>query len=296
MELKYLAPAKINLSLDITGTHDETRDGKKVLFHEVSMIMHSVSLSDIVTVRATEEDRDRLEIKTKRNSPDIPAGADNLCLRAAEIMRNALSIGNHFFVSLEKNIPSAAGLGGGSSDAAAVMRAINKFCDDRLSIEEMMRLATPLGADIPYCLSGGTKLSEGIGEKLSDITAFPKMPCVLVKPDFPISTKEAYGKYDSLKEEVSHPDTKALVSYLKDNDLSSFFKNTKNVLEEVCTRDHKEILDIEEDAKKQGALFSMMSGSGPTVFSLFDNERKAKDFFELYSEKGGIEGAFFCYT
>ena len=106
---------------------------------------------------------------------------------------------------------------------------------------------------------------------------------------FPISTKEAYGKYDSLKEEVSHPDTKALVSYLKDNDLSSFFKNTKNVLEEVCTRDHKEILDIEEDAKKQGALFSMMSGSGPTVFAIFadmeEAARAARAFEEADKEK-----------
>ena len=299
MEVTEIAKAKINLSLDIRGTREETRDGKKVLFHEVSMIMHSVSLSDIVTVRTSDEDHSILEIKSKGSSPDIPAGADNLCIRAAELMRKTLPIGDHFFISLEKNIPSAAGLGGGSSDAAAVIRAINRLSGQRLSIEEMSSLSTPLGADIPYCLSGGTKLSTGIGEKLSDLPPFPKMPCVLVKPDFPISTKEAYGRYDEMTakgQAVKHPDTDALISFLKDNDLSSFFSDTRNVLEEVCVKDHTEIRKIEDDAKKNGALFSMMSGSGPTVFSIFDDEKKARAFQALYEKKEGTEGAFFCFT
>ena len=299
MEVTEIAKAKINLSLDIRGTREETRDGKKVLFHEVAMIMHSVSLSDMVTVHLSDGDRSFLSIKSNGPLPSIPEGADNLCIRAAELMRKALSIEDHFFISLEKNIPSAAGLGGGSSDAAAVMRAINRLYDSRLSIEEMGSLSTPLGADIPYCLSGGTKLSTGIGEKLSDLPLFPTMPCVLVKPNFPISTKEAYGRYDEMTEkgqDVKHPDTDALVSFLKDNELDPFFNNTRNVLEEVCVREHKEISRIEDDAKKSGALFSMMSGSGPTVFSIFNDEKKAIAFQEAYEKKEGIEGAFFCFT
>ncbi len=296
MEIREEAKAKINLSLDITGNREEIRDGKKTLFHEVSMIMHSVSLSDFVTVRRSIDKDFGLEIISSPGTPKIPAGADNLCVRAAELMRRALSIEDHFFITLEKHIPSAAGLGGGSSDAAAVMRAINRLYGEKLSIEEMGVLATPLGADIPYCLSGGTKLSEGIGEKLSALPSFPKMPCVLVKPDFPISTKEAYGRYDRMQEEIRHPDTELLVSFLKENRLSSFFENTLNILEEVCVNDHEEIIKIEEDAKKEGALLSMMSGSGPTVFSLFDDEEKAKAFFSLYEKREGIEGAFFCCT
>jgi len=296
MKIREEAKAKINLSLDITGTREEIRDGKKTLFHEVSMIMHSVSLSDSVTVVKTDEKASFLEIKSEPDSPKIPAGADNLCLKAADLMRRALSIEDHFFIILEKHIPSAAGLGGGSSDAAAVMRAINRLYGESLSMEEMCSMATPLGADIPYCLIGGTKLSTGIGETLSDLPSFPKMPCVLVKPDFPISTKEAYGRYDRMTEEIVHPDTMLLVSFLKENRLSSFFETTLNVLEEVCANDHEEIIKIEEDAKKNGALLSMMSGSGPTVFSLFDDEEKARAFLSLYEKKEGIEGAFFCFT
>ena len=227
----------------------------------------------------------------------------NLCVKAAKLMQEKFGISDGFDIFLRKRIPIAAGLAGGSTDAAATMKAIralenmepykdpNENEHAVISDDELSILGAKIGADIPYCLAGGIALAEGIGEKITPLKKLPPYPVILVKPDFSVSTRTVYEKYDGLLE-VHHPDTDRLLNLLEEKNFDTFFISTRNVLEEVTGNAHPEIRAIEDFLYDRDALLSMMSGSGPTVFSLFDDDdiafRALSALKEKYSGKAEI--------
>lgn len=263
-EIKKKAFAKINLGLDIIRRRE---DG----YHEVRMIMQTIQLCDQVCVRETKSKT----IKGKSNIPWLPVNEKNLVYKAARLLLDEFQIDRGVWIDLQKKIPMAAGLAGGSSDAAAVMMAVNELFSLGLSKEELMERAVKIGADVPYCIMGGTALAEGIGEKLTCLPEAPKCYVLLVKPDIDVSTKFVYTnlKANELKH---HPDIEAQIHALEQGDLKLLALKMENVLETVTVTACPVIEQIKQKMIQLGAVNAMMSGSGPTVFGLFEEEEKAK--------------------
>ena len=263
-EWRSRAFAKINLSLDVLGKRS---DG----YHEVRMVMQSVSLFDNVFLKKSEE----AGIRLTANKPFLPTDERNLMVRAALRMFEKYGLPGGLEMTLDKYIPVAAGMAGGSTDAAAVFRGINALYGLGLSDEELMEEGVKLGADIPYCIVGKTMLAEGIGEKLSLLPPCPKCYAVIAKPAFSASTKGVYEALDSLENDA-HPDTDGLIRAMAANDLRAMASCMGNVLELVTGQAHPLIGQIEANLTENGAFKAMMSGSGPTVFGLFESLEKAK--------------------
>ncbi len=261
------AYAKINLSLDILGTLPNG-------YHEVRMIMQSLRLHDTVTLKIT----DTPGITMTCSDTSLPVNEHNLAYRAAALFHDTYHISEGFELHLEKKIPVAAGLAGGSSDAAAVLRGLNEMYGKPATAVELAALGVTLGADVPYCLMLGTALSEGIGERLTALPAAPDCHCLLVKPAAGASTKQIYTDYDALVQttDIKHPDTDALLSALSAGDYNTLVSGLCNVLEPVTTGLVPDIAVIKERLQTLGADGVLMSGSGPTVFALFSNLEKAK--------------------
>ncbi|MBQ9766938.1 MAG: 4-(cytidine 5'-diphospho)-2-C-methyl-D-erythritol kinase [Lachnospiraceae bacterium] len=261
------AYAKINLSLDILGTRP---DG----YHEVQMLMQSLTLHDTITLTATEEKG----IVMTCSDTTLPVDEHNLAYRAAVLFCETYDIPCGIKLHLEKKIPVAAGLAGGSSDAAAVLRGLNEMFDFPATKEELAALGLRLGADVPYCLMLGTALSEGIGEKLTALPAAPSCYCLLVKPEAGASTKQIYTDYDALAAttDIAHPDTEGLLSALSAGDFAGITSRLCNVLEPVTLRLVPEIATVKETLRELNADGVLMSGSGPTVFALFSDKEKAQ--------------------
>lgn len=256
--------AKINLSIDVLGKRD---DG----YHIVEMIMQTIDLYDNLKITEIEED----SIKIKSDSVDIPLNEDNIVYKAAKILKCKFNIKKGVEISIQKNIPVAAGMAGGSSNAAAVLVGLNKVWQLNLSEEELNKIGLELGADVPFCITGGSSLAEGIGEELTKIDGLSEDVNILVcKPEIFVSTKEVYQALD-IKELKKRPDNQKLVHALKNKDIKFISENMVNVLEEVTALKYKEIEEIENIMIKNKALGSMMSGSGPTVFGLFNNKEHA---------------------
>ncbi len=258
------APAKINLSLDVTGKRE---DG----YHLVSMIMMTVDLHDEVEVKL----RDDSEIHVITDLDGLSDGPDNLAYKAAVLMRDQAK--KDVFgvdISIKKNIPMAAGLAGGSTDAAAVMLALNELYGLKLTKEKLMELSVKLGADCPFCILQGTALSEGIGEVLTPIRDLPHCIIAACKPPYGVSTKEAYEMVDS-DENIVHPDTRGMADDINAGDLISALKKMGNVLQKPAVLMHPDINDYIGYFLKEGALNAMMSGSGPTVYGIFDDRDRA---------------------
>ncbi len=265
------AYAKINLGLDIIGKRS---DG----YHLLRMVMQTLSLHD--TVRVTVRD-DCGGIRTYTDNAKVPDDHHNLAFRAADLLREKFHITKGMDIEIEKRIPVAAGLAGGSSDAAAVMRAVNRLFELGLSNEELKTAGLGLGADVPYCIEGGTKLSEGIGEVLSPVEpGFEKLPVLLIKPDKPASTKEVYGAYDSMDRDY-HPDIDGITAAIRSGDITGLGKLLGNVLESVTVEKVPEIKDIKDFLIKKGLTGVLMSGSGPTVFAV---DRDPAILKEAYGE------------
>ncbi len=266
--MKIKAYAKVNISLDIVGKRQE--DG----YHLLRMIMQNIDLYDEIDIEKQESG-----ITITCNRSYVPVDERNLAYRAAKIFKEAYDISEGVKINIKKNIPVSAGLAGGSTDAAAVLKVMNKIFNINVSDEELMELGLKLGADIPYCINGGTALCEGIGEKITQLPAFKDKILVLVKPAFGVSTKEVYRGFD-LNKVRSHPRTEELIRNISDDNLYLVAKNMKNLLENVTLKKHKILIKLKEDMNKAGAIGSMMSGSGPTVFAFFDDMLKAQKCYD----------------
>lgn len=278
--LKLDARAKINLGLDVLRRRD---DG----YHEVKMVMQTVGICDRLEFRKLPEDVIRME--TDRRG--LPVNEHNLVYRAVRLMKESFGIQEGVFVRLQKNIPIAAGMAGGSADAAAAIHGMDRLFDLKLTLEEKQKLGVKLGADVPYCLMGGTALSEGIGEIL---TALPAVPCahlVIAKPAISVSTKFVYENLhaNSLKK---HPDIDGMVLSIQKGDLTGIASRMENVLETVTIKHYPVIAEMKEFLKEQGAMNALMSGSGPTVFGVFEKEETARSAYEAMRKKGFAKQIF----
>ena len=256
--------AKINLSLDVLGVLENG-------YHEVQMVMQTVSLFDLVTVSVIKEG---IELST--NLPYLPIDRNNIAYKAAEAFFSYTKIKAGVKIDISKRIPVGAGLAGGSSNASAVLKAMNKLFNTGLSLKELCAIGVKLGADVPYCILGGTRLAEGIGEKLSPLPKLPKCSIVLVKPGFSISTKSVYEKIDSCSD-YAHPQTQKLIDGLHEANLEKVADSMGNVLEEVCINEYPILQQAKDDLMSLGAVNAQMSGSGPTVFGIFKNYEDAKN-------------------
>lgn len=272
--IKVNADAKINLGLDVLGRRE---DG----YHEVRMIMQTLDYGDTITL----EKRPGHDITLECDHPDI-AVEDNLALKAARQFQNDYNsrfsdefkgwdFGMH--MRLRKRIPVSAGLGGGSADAAAVIKGMNALFETGLSKEALMSIAAKVGSDVPFCIIGRTALAEGRGEKLTTIPDFPRSYVLVVKPDINISTREAYDSLDSV-DSLFHPDIDALESsIIKKESLDKTVLHMGNSFEGPVSEKYPVIWDIKAVMEKNGALKAMMSGSGPSVFGIFDDEDMVRD-------------------
>ena len=257
------AYAKINLGLDIVGKRS---DG----YHLLRMVMQTLELHDTVTIRKMEPEHG---IKTVTDVSWVKDDKDNLAYRAALLLKEKYGLEEGMEIRIEKKIPAAAGLAGGSSDAAAVLRGVNRLFSLGLDKDELKKLGVSLGADVPYCIEGGTKLSEGIGELLTPVKSKIKgCPVLLIKPERGISTKEAYGEYDRNQSEI-HPDTEAIVSAIEEGNLPRLGRLLRNVLEKTALKKLPEIGEIKDFLLYKRLRGVLMSGSGPTVFA-FDEDRE----------------------
>ena len=257
------AYAKINLSLDVTGKRP---DG----YHEVRMIMQTVDISDTLTFEKTDEG-----ISIDVGGSDLPVDEDNLIYKAAKAVTDKCGITEGVKISLDKNIPIAAGMAGGSSDAAATLRGVNRLFDCGLSMDELRELGVKIGADVPYCVEGGTVLAEGIGEKLTKLTQLPEYSLAVAKPEKGVSTGNIYKALDEIFDSIAHPDVDAMLDSMKTCTGTGFLKYLGNVLEYVTEPRCPEITQIKKIFDDRGSIGTLMTGSGPTVFAFFDDRDKA---------------------
>ncbi|MBP7175655.1 MAG: 4-(cytidine 5'-diphospho)-2-C-methyl-D-erythritol kinase [Thermoclostridium sp.] len=269
--MKFLtmsAPAKINLSLDITGKLDNG-------YHSLEMILQTISLKDEISLEKQNE-----SIAIECNHPFVPLDDRNICSRAARAFFLKTGIQGGVKIRIDKKIPIGAGLAGGSTNAAATLKGLNALYDVGLSGEDLIELGLQCGADVPFCLAGGTCLARGIGEKLTPLPALRGLHAVLIMPDFSVSTAWVYQNY-RMDDPVRHPNTQAIVAAIRQGDIARVAREMKNVLESVTAVKYPEIEGIKRDLKNRGALGSMMSGSGPSVFGLFSDAEQAQRAFSI---------------
>lgn len=282
-QLTIHAHAKINLALDVLNRRP---DG----YHTVRMIMQSLTLCDTLFLQKTAEPGIVLSARNPELFPDVTWDENNLIYKAAKLFIDTCSIKSGVHITIEKQIPSAAGLAGGSSDAAAALKGMNQLFETNLSIEELQEMGVKLGADVPYCIQLGTALSEGIGEQLTALPAAPALYCVLVKPEVAVSTKYVY---QNLKlDKANHPDIDAALDAISTGNVNKLCANLNNILEPVARTLCPEVEDIELKLTELGALGTCMSGSGPTVFGLFTDGNAAIEASEYFLDHGYENRAF----
>mgnify|MGYP000955021866 CR=1 FL=1 len=261
------AYAKINLGLDVVRKRE---DG----YHEVRMIMQTINLYDKLNLTRTKNST----ILVDTNLHFLPTDENNLVYKAASLLKNECNIHEGIHINLEKKIPVAAGMAGGSSDAATTLYGINVLFNLKLSKKELMDFAVRLGADVPYCIMRGTALSEGIGEILTPLPPFPQCHVLIVKPPINVSTKYVYENL-RLADGIEHPNIDGIIRSIEQKDLHGAARLFGNVLEGVTENEYPIISQIKGTMLELGALTSLMSGSGPTVFGLFEDRRKAEKAF-----------------
>ena len=265
-KIQLKALAKINLGLDVLRRRE---DG----YHEVKMIMQTIGLHDDLEIRKTKTPG----IQVKTNLYYLPTNENNLVYKAAKLLMDEFQIQDGVSIQLKKRIPVAAGMAGGSSDGAAVLWGINQMYGLGLSMQALMERGVRLGADVPYCIQRGTALAEGIGEKLSVLPPMPKCTILIAKPGISVSTKFVYENLHAnhLKPE-QHPDVDSMIEAMRQKDLGLLCSRMGNVLETVTIPAYPVINEIKRTMMDNGAIGSMMSGSGPTVFGIFDSPAAAK--------------------
>ena len=262
MELRALG--KINLGLDVLGRRENG-------YHDVRMVMQTVYLYDLITLKKKEEPG--IELTT--NLSFLPVNENNLAYRAAKLLMDEFGLPGGLLIRLEKHIPVAAGMAGGSSNAAAVLYGMNRLFSLGLTEKELRERGVTLGADVPYCILRGTVLAEGIGEILTPLPPMPRCQILLAKPPVNVSTRMVYEKLDACQI-VNHPDIDGLIRGLQDQDLGKVASSMGNVLEEVTIGEYPVIDEIKRIMRESGALNAMMSGSGPTVFGIYADRAKAR--------------------
>ena len=278
--MRLQAFAKINLGLDVLGKRE---DG----YHEVRMIMQTIRMYDQLDMRKSVEPG----IHLTTNKKYIPVDENNLVWRAAKLMMDTCGIIEGVSIHLHKVIPVAAGMAGGSSDAAATLVGMNRLFHCGLSKEKLMELGVQIGADVPYCVLRGTALAEGIGEKLTVLPPMPDCWILIGKPGISVSTKYVYTTLD-LNTDTVHPDIDGMKKALEDGNLYGITERMGNVLQDVTIPAEPEVERIKEQMKTLGAVNAMMSGSGPTVFGIFDNEEKAQEACQKLRESGSCQQVF----
>ena len=278
--IKLKALAKINLGLDVLGRRENG-------YHDVRMVMQSIYLYDNVTIEKTEEPG----IKLVTNLHFLPVDDKNIAYKAAKMLIDEFGIQEGVSITLDKHIPVAAGLAGGSSNAAAVLVGMNKIFKLGLSQQELMERGVKLGADVPYCIMRGTVLAEGIGEILTPLKPMQKCYILIAKPPINVSTKVVYEKLDAYEIET-HPDIDGILEGIEEENLEKIASSMGNVLELVTIDDYPIIEDIKNTMKEEGALNAMMSGSGPTVFGIFSNKQSGLRAKTKILEKGFTKQAY----
>ncbi len=267
-DISLKALAKINLGLDIVRRRE---DG----YHEVRMIMQTIQLYDRLDIKRTQEPG----IQIQTNLSFLPVNENNLIYKAAKLLMDEFSITDGVSVKLDKRIPVAAGMAGGSTDAAAMLIGVNRLFSLGLTKRQLMERGVQIGADVPYCIMRGTALAEGIGEALSPLSPMVKCPVLIAKPSISVSTKFVYQNL-KLDDTTIHPDIDRLIDDIKAKNLHDIAAHMGNVLETVTIPNYPVIDEIKKHMLSNGAVGAMMSGSGPTVFGLFDDEDTAKKAYK----------------
>lgn len=267
-DISLKALAKINLGLDVVRRRE---DG----YHEVRMIMQTIHLYDRLDIKRTKEPG--IQIQTYLSF--LPVNENNLIYKAAKLLMDEFSITDGVSVKLDKRIPVAAGMAGGSTDAAAMLIGVNRLFSLGLTKRQLMERGVQIGADVPYCIMRGTALAEGIGEALSPLPPMVKCPVLIAKPSISVSTKFVYQNL-KLDDTTIHPDIDRLIDDIKAKNLHDIAAHMGNVLETVTIPNYPVIDEIKKHMLSNGAVGAMMSGSGPTVFGLFDDEDTAKKAYK----------------
>lgn len=260
---------KINISLDVLS---KRTDG----YHELKMIMQSLAICDLVSIELTNSG----EIEVGTNVKYLPNDKSNIAYKAAALFIDYFNIKNTGVkIFIEKNIPVAAGMAGGSSNAAGVLNALNQMTGINCDLKTLMEIGVKAGADVPYCIYGKTALAEGIGEILTPVKQFPETVICLAKPDVSVSTAEVFKSLDA-KKLTEHPDTKGIIEAIENGDIYSVSRRMYNVLETVTAKKYPIINELKGIMLDNGALGTLMTGSGPTVFGLFEDEKQAQNASE----------------
>lgn len=279
-EMNLKALAKINLSLDVVRRRE---DG----YHEVRMIMQTINLYDKLSLKKSNTPG----IRITTNSSFLPTDENNLVYKAAKLLMDEFQVEEGIDIYLQKFIPVAAGMAGGSSDAAAVLFGVNRLFQLGLSKSQLMERGVKIGADVPYCIMRGTALAEGIGEKLTPLNPPPQCFVLIAKPNISVSTKFVYENLNANQLKV-HPDIDGMIEEINHNNLYGVAEKMGNVLETVTIKEYPIIEEIKNVMKEKGAVNAMMSGSGPTVFGLFETKEQAEEAYAAFQGKPEIQKLF----
>lgn len=274
------AMAKVNLGLDVLRRRENG-------YHDVKMVMQTVNLYDTLTITKRED----VQIAISTNAGELPLTEDNLIYKAAKLLFEYVKKECGASIQLDKQIPIAAGMAGGSTDAAATLLGLNALYEFGLSKEELAHIGVRIGADVPYCIYGGTYLSEGIGEELTKLPDAPDCFVVIAKPGIGVSTKYVYENLH-IETVSDHPDVDGMIEAIKAGSLDGVTAKMANVLETVTIKQYPEIAQMKECLEKNGAERALMSGSGPTVFGIFKEEEKAKSALEQLNDTGLVNQGF----
>lgn len=284
--LTIKAPAKINLSLDVTGRRENG-------YHDLRMIMQTIDLYDELTFRKTADPG--IHFSMNKELPDRIPPEKNLVWKAAKLLQERCHITDGLDIYLEKNIPAAAGLAGGSSDCAATLLGVNELCELGLTLGELCDIGVSLGADVPFCLQKGTMLSEGIGEILTRLPNLSPLWALLIKPDISVSTGYVYTHL-KLDEITDRPDTEHLIDCIRRHDDVSLAHRLSNVLETVTIPEYPVLEELKQFLRDNGAIGSLMSGSGPTTYGLYQDEILARMALKKAQERYPDYDIILCRT
>lgn len=282
--MKRKAYAKINIALDVVGKRE---DG----YHLLRMIMQTVDIYDLIEVKKNNIN----EIRILTNKYYLPTDERNLAYKAAKIFIENFKIKSGVDINIKKNIPVCAGMAGGSTDAATVLYLMNKVFNINAKNEELEKVALKIGADVPYCIEGGTALCEGVGEKITKLKDFKDKILVVVKPNFGVSTKEVYGELD-INKVYKHVSVEGIIRDMENDNLYGVCSKMKNILENVTIKKHRVLREIKDELRRYGAVGAMMSGSGPTIFGFFDDMLTAQRAYEEMKVRYGYKDIFITRT